>query len=79
MSNLTFEEFSKLSEKEKCIRYKELSNHDRFLARINAPITAESTGETFEFTEEDKAYLEKRDKEWQETLKKLEAKRNSTK
>ena len=29
----------KLSEEEKCKRYKDLSNHDKFLARINQPIT----------------------------------------
>jgi len=35
MSEISFEEFLKLSEKEKCIRYKDLSNHDRFLARMS--------------------------------------------
>ena len=35
MSQLSFKEFLKLSEKEKCERYKELSNHHKFLARIS--------------------------------------------
>ena len=39
MSKLSFEEFMKLSEKDKCERYKDLSNYDKFLARINQPIT----------------------------------------
>lgn len=35
--SLTFEEFIKLSEDEKCKRYKELSNHDAFLVRLTMP------------------------------------------
>lgn len=31
---LTFKEFQQLSTKEKCKRYGELSDHDKFLARI---------------------------------------------
>lgn len=33
--NLTFEEWSHLSEGEKGERYRELSDHDKFLARMN--------------------------------------------
>ena len=53
MSSLSFEEFNKLSEEEKCKQYKNLSNHDRFLAR-----TAQNPGGEFvgheEVTEEEK-------------------------
>lgn len=35
---MTFEEFMKLDEKEKAIQYEKLSLHDKYLARINAPI-----------------------------------------
>lgn len=38
MSNLSLEEFNKLSEEEKCDRYKELSDHDKFLVRISTPL-----------------------------------------
>lgn len=34
MSQLSFKEFLKLSEREKCERYEELSEHHKFLARI---------------------------------------------
>lgn len=53
MSNLSFEEFMKLSEKEKCERYKNLSEHDKFLARINQPITPKVVSEE-ELSEEEK-------------------------
>lgn len=48
MHNLTYEEFLKLSSKEKCIRYKDLSDHDKFLARINAPLEAQPVKDTFQ-------------------------------
>lgn len=35
MSNLSLKEFYKLTEKEKSERYKDLSDHDRFLVRIS--------------------------------------------
>lgn len=35
MSQLSFREFLKLSEREKCERYEELSEHHKFLARIS--------------------------------------------
>lgn len=35
MSQLSFKEFLKLSEEEKCERYEELSEHHKFLARIS--------------------------------------------
>lgn len=38
MSNLSLEVFNKLTEKEKRYRYKELSDHDKFLVRIAIPI-----------------------------------------
>lgn len=33
--NLTFDEFKKLSEEERCLRYKELSDQDKFKARCS--------------------------------------------
>ena len=38
MSNLMFKEFLKLREKEKCIRYSDLSEHDKFLACMTGPM-----------------------------------------
>lgn len=35
MSNLSSKEFNKLTEKEKCGKYKDLSEHDKFLVRIS--------------------------------------------
>ena len=44
MSNLSLEEFNKLSEKEKGKRYKELSDHDKFLVRTSMPIGGKVIG-----------------------------------
>lgn len=57
MSNLPFEEFNKLTEKEKCKRYKDLSDHDKFLARISMNPGVEVIG-TSEISEEDKKWAE---------------------
>lgn len=38
MAKLSFEEFMKLSDKEKCIRYKDMNDYDRFRARMTEPI-----------------------------------------
>ena len=69
MSSLSFEEFNKLSEEEKCKQYKNLSNHDRFLAR-----TAQNPGGEFvgheEVTEEEKKWAEKLHKQILEENKK---------
>ena len=64
MSNLSLEEFYKLSEKEKGVRYKELSDHDRFLVRISMPIKGEDVGFR-ELTEKEK----KGAKEFEEAVK----------
>lgn len=44
MSRLSLEDFNKLPEKEKGDRYKELSDHDKFLVRISMPIGGEVVG-----------------------------------
>lgn len=36
---MTFEEFKKLSPNEQAEAYKDLSDHDKYLARINEPLT----------------------------------------
>ena len=64
MSNLSLEEFYKLSEKEKGVRYKELSDNDRFLVRISMPIKGENVGFR-ELTEREK----KEAKEFEEAVK----------
>lgn len=38
MNKLTLQEFNKLTEKEKVERYKDLSDHDKFLVRLSMPI-----------------------------------------
>ena len=35
--SITFHEFLKLSMEERCVRYADLSEHDKFLARISFP------------------------------------------
>ena len=35
MSNLSLEEFNKLTEKEKSAKYKDLNEHDKFFVRIS--------------------------------------------
>lgn len=64
MSNLSLEEFYKLSEKEKGVRYKELNDHDRFLVRISMPIKGEIVGFR-ELTEREK----KEAKEFEKAVK----------
>lgn len=44
MSNLSLEDFNNLTEEEKGDRYKELSEHDKFLVRISMPIGGEVIG-----------------------------------
>ena len=57
MSKLTIEEFNKLTQKKKSERYKELNNHDKFLARISQPIEGVVVGKS-KVTEEDKKWAE---------------------
>lgn len=58
MSKLSLKEFNKLSENEKGDRYKELSEHDKFLVRISMPIGGEVIGYR-ELTEQEKKESEK--------------------
>ena len=57
MSNLPFEEFNKLTGKEKCERYKDLSDRDKFLVRISMDPGVEVIG-TSEISEESKKWAE---------------------
>lgn len=57
MSNLTLKEFYNLTEEEKGERYKDLSNHNKFLARITQPMKAIVVG-TSEISEESKKWAE---------------------
>lgn len=57
MSSLSLEEFNKLSEEEKCKQYKNLSNHDKFLARMAQNPGGEVVGYE-EVTEDDKKWAE---------------------
>lgn len=57
MDRLSFKEFYKLSEEEKCKQYKNLSNHDKFLARMAQPPGGEVVGYE-EVTEEEKKWAE---------------------
>ena len=58
MSKLSLEKFMKLSEKDKCKRYKDLSDHDKFLARISQPITTTIISEE-ELNEEEMKKIQK--------------------
>ena len=57
MSSLSFEEFNKLSEEEKCKQYKKLSNHDKFLARMSQNPGGAVVGYE-EITEKEKKWAE---------------------
>lgn len=57
MSNLPFKEFNKLTEEEKCKKYKDLSDHDKFLARISMNPGVEVIG-TSKISEESKKWAE---------------------
>ena len=58
MNKLSFKEFLKLSEKEKCERYKELSDHHKFLARISQKPGVEVIPDE-KLTEEEKEWIKK--------------------
>lgn len=72
MGKITIEEFMKLSTEEKCKRHNDLSDADKFLARMTDQALGgtEITG-TFEMTEEDKKDLEKMEKEMDKHISKL--------
>lgn len=55
MSNLSLKKFRKLSEREKQERYKELSDHDKFLVRISMNPGIEVIGNE-KVTEEEKKW-----------------------
>lgn len=71
MDNLSFKEFCKLSKEEKCKQYENLSNHDKFLARM----TQDPGGEVVGYEE-----ITEREKKWAEELHEqiLENNRKST-
>lgn len=64
MSRLTLNDFEKLSESEKKNRYKELSDHDKFLVRTSMPIGGKIVGFR-KLTKEE----EKEAKEFEEAVK----------
>ena len=70
MSKLSFKEFMKLSEKEKCKKYKDLSDNDKFLARISQPLSPIVIPEE-ELTKEQKEKIKKM-KEDAKTLEEME-------
>ena len=55
---LSLEEWRKLSEEQKGIRYKELSDHDKFIVRTSTPPAFEVTGRK-ELSEEEKKRAKK--------------------
>ena len=57
---LTFEQFKKLSKNDRNKQYKNLSNHDKFKARINDTIKCEVIGKSTLSKEELKSHAEKR-------------------
>lgn len=57
MDSLSFKEFCKLSEEEKYKQYKNLNNHDKFIARMAQDPGGEVVGYE-EVTEEEKKWAE---------------------
>lgn len=68
MSNLSLKEFNKLTEKEKCEKYKDLSEHDRFLVRISMNPGMEVVGHQ-EVTKEEQEWAEELIKQIEEQEK----------
>lgn len=54
MVKLSFEEFMKLNEEDKCIRYKDLTDKDKQRARMTEPMTCGKSVVHIELTEEQK-------------------------
>ncbi|MFV0250190.1 MAG: hypothetical protein ACK5HP_04070 [Bacilli bacterium] len=67
MAKLTFEDFMKLSNEEKCIRYKEMNDVDRQKARMTEPLGKHKPIGYIELTEEQKI----KGKEMIEEIKKI--------
>lgn len=59
---LTIDEFRKLPDDEKAERYKELSDHDKFIWRISSPISGHVVKYT-EMTSQNRLWLRKQHKE----------------
>lgn len=68
MSNLSLKEFNKLTEKEKCEKYKDLSEHDKFLVRISMNPGMEVVGHQ-EVTKEEQKWTEELIKQIEEQEK----------
>lgn len=64
---LTYEEFIKLSDKEKQIQYENLSEHDKYLVRINSPISCTVVRKSDLSKEELKKRAEKMKQELKDT------------
>lgn len=72
MGEISLDEFKKLSNKEQCNRYKDLSNHDKYIFRVTDPspfLNAKTVG-YMEVTEEEKKEARKRIKEVQKRVNK---------
>ena len=74
MAKLTFEEFMKLNNEEKCIRYKDMNDKDRQRARMNEPIVVDKSIGYIELTKEQKV---KGKKMIEEAMKMVEISRKS--
>jgi len=65
MGTISLDDFKKLSDKEKCIRYKDLSNHDKYIFRVTdpSPFLSAETVRYKEVTEEEKTKNERKKQE----------------
>lgn len=81
MGEISLDEFKKLSNKEQCNRYKDLSNHDKYIFRVTDPspfLNAKNIGHV-EMTKEEKKESEKKKKAIIEAIRKKQGKISSNK
>lgn len=71
MGEISLNEFKKLSNEEQCKRYKDLSNHDKYIFRVTDPAPFLNTKIIgyVEMTEEEKEANEKKKKEIIEAIR----------
>lgn len=78
MVKISYDEFMKLSDKEKCIRYKDMDDYDRFRARVTQDWGKQIIVGEIEMTKEQKEINSKKMKEIKEKIRKNnEISRNS--
>lgn len=74
MAKLSFEEFMKLNDNEKCIRYKDMNDYDKYRSRMTEPMIC---GKSIGYIELTKDQLNKGRKMIEEIIKMIEISRKN--